>query len=447
MWQSFWDWLSRVDFVSWDALSAIGQAVGAIGTLWAVMVALKQGKLAQKQTEYAQKQTDLALQQAEEQRKRAEKAELEAKEALKPELTPRFEYLRREEIIRITFINMKQVPAEIFNWDLTCHRWLRDENDYGSIAHTWSLKTPDIAKFQVPHRLRQGDYCTFEIPMGLIYKGIMDCEELLIKNPSPDFPMHQGKGDYWIYLKIDLLTGQSYDLTFLTEKMKRYGRLEWHHYYLFDKTNDSDRMHKEGECFDTVPHIGFKSAVKKWMEDKQKNLTKNIDIWLPPSYDRNEKNLSSYSWKQAIQKSYDDEKDVAIERLRKVLAFPYHPDTDWLLFLIERDKKLYGYDFEIRPIPKNEDWESIFVDASDNPIYLTNLKDLKFSFSSYRYLGSIEFKDEEEIDEFNEYAESYLCKWFSDRFLEAGGDSFPLPCYIQFEDTVNRFDMRIKEWD
>ncbi|MBA4544575.1 MULTISPECIES: hypothetical protein [Thermoactinomyces] len=148
----------------------------------------------------------------------------------------------------------------------------------------------------------------------------------------------------------------------------------------------------------------------------------------------------SQEWKQAIEKSYNEEKDGTIERLHEVLQFPYHPDTQWILFLVEGYEGFYG----IRPIPMKGS-HSISIDSSNHPIYETKLQDLEFSFSSVRYFDPNEL-DDDEIEEFDEYAEKYLYEWFSDRFLEAGGDSFPVPCYLQFHDGGKRFNMKTKQW-
>jgi hypothetical protein len=106
--------------------------------------------------------------------------------------------------------------------------------------------------------------------------------------------------------------------------------------------------------------------------------------------------------------------------------------TPWLLFLVEGYEGFYG----IRPIPMKES-HSISVDTSNTPIHQTELQDLEFSFSSVRYFDPNELEDDDEIEEFDEYAEKYLYEWFSDRFLEAGGLSFSLPCYYNSMMVVN----------
>lgn len=151
--------------------------------------------------------------------------------------------------------------------------------------------------------------------------------------------------------------------------------------------------------------------------------------------------MSFHAWEQAIQKSYNEERDVTIDRLREVLAFPYHPDTEWLLFHVEGYEGFYG----IRPIPM-KGAHSISIDASNNPIHLTKLHDLEFSFSSVRYFNPNELEDDEEVEEFDEYAKKLLYEWFADRFFNAGGALFALPCYLQFHDDGHRFDMKTKQW-
>jgi hypothetical protein len=58
------------------------------------------------------------------------------------------------------------------------------------------------------------------------------------------------------------------------------------------------------------------------------------------------------------KKSYNREKGVTLERLHEVLRFPYHPDTQWILFLAEGYEGFYG----ICPIPMKGS-NSISVDA------------------------------------------------------------------------------------
>jgi hypothetical protein len=201
MWKSFLQWWSQVDIVSWDALSAIGQAIGALGTLWAVLVALKQGKIAQKQTE-------IALQQVEEERKRAEKAEQEAKEALKPELQVRVN--GDFEKYQILLVNTKPVPVFVQEMKQGIRFVTEDGLELPLLFGGYNgFKT------EAPKRINFGDVCITEFTLETLCKYVKHYEETKDSFIKNDFFPNREKApvfldSFVLELTFPLATGEEY---------------------------------------------------------------------------------------------------------------------------------------------------------------------------------------------------------------------------------------------
>jgi hypothetical protein len=178
---------------SWEMWGALGQWAGAIGTVWAVTVALKQTKIGLKQTQ-------LAIEQMEDARKKEEETRVREKEAMKPELTIEVRTFAKEDVdidIRIFLTNTKQIPAYIYEYELVS-LYIHNNNVIENAPEP-IISNQIITK--VPQLISFGAACITEIPLSILVKSIKSS--------------HDSKGLF--RCRFLLTTGDSHTISILIE--------------------------------------------------------------------------------------------------------------------------------------------------------------------------------------------------------------------------------------
>jgi hypothetical protein len=156
-------WLAERNWKNWDMWAAFGQIIGAIATVWAVTVALKQTKIGLKQTQ-------LAIEQMEEARKKEEEARVRDKEALKPELTIQVNSEEEEDtkLISILLTNTKQLPVIIHKFKLF-HYGTKKDKILENTSH--QIKSDNI-NTKIPETVTFRDVCITKIPINILLEEI-----------------------------------------------------------------------------------------------------------------------------------------------------------------------------------------------------------------------------------------------------------------------------------
>lgn len=147
----FISWLVLVDSVSWkdwDMWGALGQWAGAIGTVWAVLVALRQAKEARKQ---------------------AEEAKREAEEAKRPKGKISYGILRESQKLLLILTNIKPIPIYIL------HTEVYEVND----ASGEKLGSIKEFKWDGNKSIPMGDTCIIEVPFSTIRQAIGNRSDVL----------------------------------------------------------------------------------------------------------------------------------------------------------------------------------------------------------------------------------------------------------------------------
>jgi len=146
-------------------------------------------------------------------------------------------------------------------------------------------------------------------------------------------------------------------------------------------------------------------------------------------------------WKGKIISSFDEDREISLDELKQVLCFPFHPDTQLIVFELEGH---FG-DFGLKPFAMKDSYYFVDTDASNTPLYQTSFDEFSFGFSAYDYLDEVNQMSPDEIGELDNLAIDCLCEWFADLSQEVGGDS-PIACMIQIHDTMGVYLLQERKW-
>jgi hypothetical protein len=145
--------------------------------------------------------------------------------------------------------------------------------------------------------------------------------------------------------------------------------------------------------------------------------------------------------KQKIIASFDEKRGATLDVIRKILNFPFHPDTQLILFEIQG----YSGSFGLTPFAMKDSDYDIDEDAFGTPLYQTQFGKFSFGFSAYNHLDEVKQMSSEEIGELDDLAIDCLCEWFANLYHEVSGSS-PISCMIQIHDTTGVYSLKEREW-
>ena len=146
-------------------------------------------------------------------------------------------------------------------------------------------------------------------------------------------------------------------------------------------------------------------------------------------------------WKKKIIASYDEKREATLDVLKKILHFPFHPDTQLILFEIQG----YSGTFGLTPFAMKDSDYHIDEDAFGTPLYKTQFGKFSFGLSAYNYLDEVKQMSPEEIGELDDLAIDCLCEWLANLYHEVSGN-FPITCMIQIHDTTGVYSLQEREW-
>lgn len=149
-------------------------------------------------------------------------------------------------------------------------------------------------------------------------------------------------------------------------------------------------------------------------------------------------------WIEKIIASFDDDREVTLDILKQILNFPFHPDTQLILFEITGNSGIFGL---IPFVMKDSDYH-IDEDAFGTPLIDTPFNELSFGFSAYNYLeNEVKRMSSDEIGDLDHLAIDFLCEWFSSIYHEVSGNSsITFTCMLQIHDTPHVYACKERQW-
>lgn len=136
--------------------------------------------------------------------------------------------------------------------------------------------------------------------------------------------------------------------------------------------------------------------------------------------------------RQKLEQFFQTEANKTVQDLQSIFTYPFHSDMKFLLF------EVMGYhgDYGISLHSMIDFGESL--DTNENGESLIDLP-------GFTYAITIPVDPMEEIQLY-ELASKFIVEWFTDRFHQAGGVSFPYDCYLMWHDDGAAFDMKKRVW-
>jgi hypothetical protein len=165
VWNSIVQGFAKINWMNWDMWAAIGQIIGAIATIWAVMVALKQTKIGLQQTQ-------LSIKQMEEARRREKEIFLKEQEASMPEVKISADIIQEDNLekVCIYLTNLKkEAPLYLNRHFLFPEAINRDNGYFGLILNSMN---PNHIESDGQKKLQFGDVYKVKIPLAILIESI-----------------------------------------------------------------------------------------------------------------------------------------------------------------------------------------------------------------------------------------------------------------------------------
>ncbi|WP_040790223.1 hypothetical protein [Nocardia paucivorans] len=151
--------------------------------------------------------------------------------------------------------------------------------------------------------------------------------------------------------------------------------------------------------------------------------------------------IFDHEYREKIIASFETYREKTLDDLKRILNFPFHPDTRLLMF------ELHGHhgDFGLHPWVMRDSYYHVDIDASGTPLYRTGFDQLALGFDAYARLDEVDRMSPDEVGDLDDLAVNYLCGWFADMLREANTD-LPLVYAIRRHDHPGVYSVAEKQW-
>lgn len=141
---------------------------------------------------------------------------------------------------------------------------------------------------------------------------------------------------------------------------------------------------------------------------------------------------------QLIRRNIESTSETQVKDIKKLISYPYHPDTRYLYLQFEGSGGMFG----IVPFAYDNDKEVLEENAFGQPLAETD-----FEYIGFEYLAFDKQKFENGlIDEMDQFAKEYIFKWFRELFINSGGNTFPIPAILHGHDTIHAYHLQKGIW-